>query len=461
MDKVLGPIVGHVTSTTARLWIRARPAGRAVAARLTSANGDVSITAAVEVSPGIHVADVERLTPATRYRVEMIEADGTPIALAHARLRTFPARLDSLRFAFASCHDFAKPGAAERWQRLGERLDEGDLSLLLLVGDQVYSDDLWDAPYVDQAQREQAYDNRYVESWQDTSVQRAMSLGPTYMMWDDHEIHDDWGSDPLRETPEGLAMFQAAEELYQRHQNAHNPNGYRGARHYGFSLGAVGFYVLDERGARRATPPHDILGDAQWQDLEAWLAGPGDALEVLFLVSPVPLAHISASGMALAQHMGIAAELALDTLDHWNHPTHVAELGRLLDRLFAWQNAVTPRQVVVLSGDVHVATVGTIFADKLKPEKQNRIYQLTSSAIANEITSTIRGIVPQLNHSFVNGKIDLVKGRYHALNQVASARRNFGEVALDRQPDGSWRLRTDLAQADPARPRLTVLEVTL
>jgi hypothetical protein len=455
MDKILGPIVGHVSPTTARLWALCRPAGQAVTVRIQSGMGALPDVPAVEVARGIHVCDVTGLTPGTRYSFQLVDAQGTAIALGAGRFRTLETSFDSFAFALASCHKHDFPQCDERWRRLVERLDTDLLRMLVLCGDQIYADSLWGVSYSGDAHRLQAFENRYLESWYRSAIQSAMSIGPTYMIWDDHDIRDDWGSLATDTVPPSSDMFRAALETYQRYQNAHNPPGYGGKVHYGVQLGPLSFYFLDLRGARKAGATWPVMGDGQWADFEAWLGT--QQCEVLFVVASVPFAHIGGAGLVYAKQMGL--ELGFDTLDHWNHPNNRHELKRMLDRLFAWQNVPgSNRQVVVVSGDVHVATVGTIFHPE--PLTRNRIYQLTSSAIANQVDGGWRDLVPQVYRSLVTGKIDLGSG-YYSLNDVCSTRPNFGEVGVHRGAGGRWQLTFDLEQADPAEPRKRALDVGL
>src|SRR5690348_18101870 len=54
----------------------------------------------------------------------------------------------------------------------------------------------------------------------------------TYMIWDDHDIRDDWGSRPADWTgADERRGFAAAADAYEIFQNAHNPPGYRSEEH--------------------------------------------------------------------------------------------------------------------------------------------------------------------------------------------------------------------------------------
>jgi hypothetical protein len=94
---------------------------------------------------------------------------------------------------------------------LGRRLSgagDGDLPhLLLLLGDQVYADelseetrrrvaarrDIREGPRAQVADFEE-YTWLYNESWQDPEVRWLLSTVPTAMIFDDHDVHDDWNT---------------------------------------------------------------------------------------------------------------------------------------------------------------------------------------------------------------------------------------------------------------------------
>ncbi|MGK5628241.1 alkaline phosphatase D family protein [Streptomyces sp. URMC 123] len=127
--------------------------------------------------------------------------------------RTDPA---PLRVAFGSCrwaappsdssHDPIGPDAldalADRAARGGERPD-----VLVLLGDQVYADEVseptrrWLAgrrdlslPPGDQVADYEEYTRLYRESWLDPAVRWLLSTVPSCMIFDDHDLIDDWNT---------------------------------------------------------------------------------------------------------------------------------------------------------------------------------------------------------------------------------------------------------------------------
>lgn len=118
------------------------------------------------------IADVTGLRADTRYRYTICAPDG--LAVAQGSLRTFPPPWDrtGLVFASASCDSLQvagerpNPGA---WDLLAQRVRQGDLRFLMLLGDQVYMDeveDLWNLPLdIDRRERRRCLAEVYHRFW--------------------------------------------------------------------------------------------------------------------------------------------------------------------------------------------------------------------------------------------------------------------------------------------------------
>ena len=92
-------------------------------------------------------------------------------------------------------------------------------------------------------------------------VQDVYSRCPSFLMWDDHEIRDGWGS-YKRDATEVYRkqMLEAAAAVYGDYQLAHNPYAAHGAGladpgYYAFQYGEIGFIVPDLRRHRSVKPP--------------------------------------------------------------------------------------------------------------------------------------------------------------------------------------------------------------
>ena len=212
---VLGPMLRHVDHTSATIWVE------------TDDPCTVSVLDAEQRT--FQVGDrhyalvcVEGLEPgsSTPYEVRLDGKVEWPPADTHfprPRIRTLqPGR--AVRLAFGSCR-YASPLSVTSDGRYGtDALDSYAREIagapddqwpdgLLLLGDQVYADetspltqdtirrrrDVTKPPYLEVANFAE-YAELYNESWGDPLVRWLYATVPTAMIFDDHDIHDDWNT---------------------------------------------------------------------------------------------------------------------------------------------------------------------------------------------------------------------------------------------------------------------------
>ena len=384
------------------------------------------------------VLDIGDLRPDTRYGYALhADGDGGKVILGHNRLRSFrtPPREDEQRrfqIALFSCHMpyrvsglFRKRtdvGDIDAWDFLGATLGRhrDNVDVVIAGGDQCYSDgvatlDIW--KLLNRGMRREAgellpdersmrswYRDIYRGYWGFEGVRRVLDSYPTYMIWDDHEIGDGWGSHYLADDgpDDGLArilpdledkgltrddgrrlvrrMFRAACHVYREYQHSHNPSTDAHVWDYSFTRGGAAFYVLDGRGHRDIERDgFRILGEAQFRRFEAWAeALDPEETPFMFVVSAVPVLH-ARSALANADLKFPLREAGLgdDLRDSWEHSLHDEERAALMEVLFrAARRGVRP---CILSGDVHVSAVFGITDDR------HRVWQLTSSAVTYHV----------------------------------------------------------------------------
>lgn len=456
-------IVGHATPTTARLWLRTGRTGQFTLllypqqeiadadaraslrqglgrAPLSLDDASARVPGARQVDFAIEnhdsdtttVLDLEGLAPDTRYGYLLHFRDEERVLLGHNRLRGFrtPPSYEERRpfqFALFSCHmPYRKSGLfgkrtevrnLEMWDYLGASLRRhaGQVDLVVAGGDQCYTDgvptlDIW--RFLNRRMRKEGEDllpdeasmlswfrDIYCGYWGFPSVQEVFDSFPTYMIWDDHEIGDGWGSHYLDGNGDGVRkmlpaleekgltpaegrefaerMFRAATRAYQEYEHSHNPPTEEGVLDYAFRRGGCAYYVLDGRGRRDiGRESFRILGRAQFERFAEWASGLDPAeTPFLFVVSAVPVLHTRA-GLVNADEQWLIDQAGLgdDLRDSWEHQLHDEERRALLEVLFG--AAARGHRVCVLSGDVHVSAVFSI-----EDDAGRRIYQLTSSAI--------------------------------------------------------------------------------
>lgn len=443
----IGPIVGFTNQTSSRVLVQPfesngphelRIAKAAPGARFDAGRGGFGpvelagpvrqITAAKPGEFGTLLFEIDELEPGTRYFYEVVpQSAPRQIAGAFASaqpysLQTVAKDTSAMKFAFSTCNGVHKPPRGRRpmtmWTRLlSEALADGDVQLALLGGDQVYADVIreewlrdWDADFdpttacakeaarfhESLAELPERYERIYRSFWRRPEIRTFMGHMPCLMTWDDHEIYDGWGSYGDEGLPGQQAFFAAAAQAFDAFQMPLAPSRplsnaalreREGHRAYSFMLGDVAFIVLDLRSKRniRSRELSAVLGDRQWR----WLIHELDELKArkpkqVVLVSSIPVVHV---GAAVEHLIPTAAEMYDDVLDHWSSRPNRNDQAKLLGRLFELRKH-TGANVVILAGDVHVATVGDIRSTDprfLRPgEREAVIYQGVSSSIAYE-----------------------------------------------------------------------------
>ncbi len=289
----LGPIVGHTTCTSARVWMRAEAPTEARTVGVGALFKNGTLVAGSANYFRLHreyfrtgTIDFTGLSPDTPYeaRLGALEVDGgdprfllsdeelftqlpaaktwvkdllrLPQGQAVATVATFPAASSSFSFLFGSCR---YPGIS----LLNKRSDEVFRSMLgqiqsggpgrprfvLMVGDQIYADPYSRFFSAGKAENSTEFHERYVEAFGSPYLRDLLRSGPTYMMLDDHEIEDNWVAGRMRDASKRALFFQAI-QAYRSFQWLHGPRHPDGRIHYRFDHGGVPFFVLDTRTQR-------------------------------------------------------------------------------------------------------------------------------------------------------------------------------------------------------------------
>ncbi len=305
----------------------------------------------------------------------------------------------------------------------------------------VYSKPTWHLDQKNQEWLRASFRYMYRYHWSFKRLQQVMRNYPHILMWDDHEIHDGWGSDNKDFSEENLAMFRIAKEVADEYvlkvgqrlrddgdshkayivgHQAHFITDTRTSRKYHFfdtafsneTIGAsvlsggatfllgasVGQALLSGTGPILGGAASDVLegqafgtvmSDRQFNDLAGFcdIVAANPRVHFLILNTTVPLVHAN-DLLTLIATAGITGPLVDplvlkddrdDVRDSWMANGNRPQLVRLLWILRTLQLKRPDIEIVVVSGDVHVAGAFTIYlAGTMRP-----IYQITSSAITN------------------------------------------------------------------------------
>lgn len=260
----LGPMVGHVTDSDARIWVQASAPARvsvrigenAELARSRTVSGP-DLSADQNFSGQVLIPD---LHAGHRYFYSVL-LDGRPVGLPpYPSFSTPPASgtPHPLRFAFFSCSGYQPEDPAAGWAELGMR---APVDLILMLGDNHYGN----SPEL--ATQRKAY----LGQRRSPAFRELTSRVPLYGIWDDHDFgpNDSDGSLPGKET--ALRAFK---------EHWANPSfGEPGSPgvYFKFTRGDIEFFMLDGRYNRSPNketnnPAKTQLGTLQLEWLKRSLA---------------------------------------------------------------------------------------------------------------------------------------------------------------------------------------------
>ena len=467
---VLGPLVRYVDETSTSLWVQTRDA-----VRVTVRTDDRSWDARTFRVHGHHYAlvEVDGLAPGTiaPYTVELDGERVWPPAEGEEGSDFPPSVLTTLkphkplRMAFGSCrtsvsHDEAgnTTHGVDALRSLALKMatdrDARWPDLVLFLGDQVYADETTEEmqrfiearrdieqPPGKELKDYEEYSHLYELAWSDPLNRWLLSTLPSSMIFDDHDVRDDWNTSyawkqEIEKTSwwherivSGLVSYwvhqhlgnlspeeRAADDIWQevlRHQDAgdeldlterlrdlaervdQKPETYRWS--YSREISGNRLVVIDSRAARVLEPDRrDLLDD----DELAWLDGQmrGD-VKHLFIGTSLPfllppgLHYLEAWSEAVGNGawgkrsaaMGEKLRQAVD-LEHWGaFQKAFQKVAQMAVEVADGKRGTAPETVTFLSGDVHHSYLSEV----------QREHRAGSSRIIQAVCSPIRNPLPR------------------------------------------------------------------
>ncbi|WP_433369208.1 alkaline phosphatase D family protein [Actinoplanes sp. CA-142083] len=471
---LIGPLLRRVVGTRATIWVETT----APATVRVEVDGGGAGSATTFSAYGHHYAlvIVEGLTPGTAgaYRVllddrQVWPAAGTPYPPSVIRTREEGEDDGPVRLIFGSCreatpHSTARHLPPDALDAYARRMMAGGPApdLIVLLGDQVYADNTsakvkrflrrrraagHQGPE-DQVVTFDEYTKLYLESWRDPEIRWLLSTVPSVMIFDDHELIDDWNTSLswredmaaqswwIERITGGLASYwvyqhlgnlspeeldadplfpkvAAAEDAtvllhdFGRTVDTATVDRYRWS--FALDLGRTRLVMLDNRCNRvLSNGAREMLPAQEWQWFVDQAHGDYDHLVVgssLPWLMPPAIHHLEAWNERRADssspRVAARAEKIRRTFDleHWAaFGRSFAALGELFRHLAAGSfnggrigsgpAYSAPATISVLSGDVHHSYVAQASLGTATP-----VMQLTCSPVHNQVPAFMRPLM--------------------------------------------------------------------
>jgi hypothetical protein len=326
--------------------------------------------------------------------------------------------------------------------------------LLMMLGDQVYADE--DAPETREFIRSrrdvseppgeevadfEEYTRLYRESWSDPVVRWLLSTVGSAMIFDDHDVHDDWNTsiawlEEMREKPWWDERITAALVSYWVYQHVGNLSpkklrercllheayehddawehlsewareadwGSEGRRwSYSRTLGRNRIVVLDSREGRvLGETPRKMFDEDEWEWLNERICGDVDHLivaDTLPILMPPAMHDIEAWNEAVCdgawggwfKGIGERIRRAID-LEHWGAFHHSFQrITGLLRDVGAGKRGEPPASIVTLGGDIHHAYLAEVAFPRSAGVK-SPVWQAVCSPYRNPLDARERRI---------------------------------------------------------------------
>jgi hypothetical protein len=360
---------------------------------------------------------------------------------------------------------------------------------LLLIGDQVYADEVspetleflrsrrdTSRPPGEEIADFEEYTRLYREAWSDPDIRWLLSTVPSVMVFDDHDVIDDWNISwrwlqEARSTPWWHDRITGAFMSYWLYQHLGNlaPVELETDELYQVALAATGDFgpsletfaemadresastrwacrrdfgrtrvlVVDSRAARVLDDDHrDLVDEDEW----SWIVDRSrEEVDHLLIVSSLPvfmspgIHYLEAWNEAVcagawgerAALLGERIRRALD-LEHWPaFQDSFTRMVELLQEVAQGTDGVRPpASVTLVGGDIHNAYVAEVSMGRLS-ETRSRVHQVVCSPFRNPLGPSERRIV------------NLTKTRI-----AAALFRGLARLAGVRKPAVRWRFRS-------------------
>ncbi|CBN74005.1 conserved unknown protein [Ectocarpus siliculosus] len=406
---LLGPVVGAVTETTARVLVEVATTMVVTMEAFMDGASVCNVSQEVRAKTPT-VFKLNHFLPAKRVRVTVNVGE-----FGQEREAQFTTTSDKSQWKIASvsCNCFKFVEKVALWDRLARVA--GDLDCVLHLGDQIYADtdfgakkaggvgfesawescllileplarSDWDSKREDLLE---CYRKTYRTTWNMPAVATVLASAANYMICDDHEFVDNLGDNP-EHSDTSTVEFYVAKVGYQAYCEYQmqllrdvDVQDTRVKPFYAWKLSPkVGFFMTDnriERTLHRQDRPdaewvdREFMGPDQWDRIKEAFSADFAECQTVFFGTPTPLVFISQSAT------GVAEKVIVDAKGTWGNKDFISEQKAALSLLNSWQLARPNRAAITLGGDLHLGG----FTDSWHDESDVPLHQMTASAIGN------------------------------------------------------------------------------
>jgi hypothetical protein len=369
-------------------------------------------------------------------------------------------------------------------KRMMQQPDDEWPELLMWLGDQVYADEVspgtrefikqrrdTSEPPGEQVADFEEYTHLYWDSWTDPTIRWLLSTVPSTMIFDDHDVHDDWNTskdwvEEYRQKPwwaeriaGGLMSYWIyqhignlsprelqADELYARvcdsddagpmlREFARAADADVSAARWSYcrQIGETKLIVMDSRAGRMLEPGERLMIDGnEWDYIDAETQGGHDhlllATSLPYLLAP-GMQSLEAWNEAVCDgawgkrwaRWGEKIRQELD-LEHWGaFDRSFHRVRELLEEVGSGRRGDPPGSITFLSGDVHHAYVAEV-AFRRDVGMRSAVYQAVCSPFRNPLDARERRAI-----------------KFAASKPVAWLTRRMAAAAGVRDPGIRWR----------------------
>ncbi len=337
---VHGPLLGSLTATSARFWVRTI-AETPVQVRVSDSIESATVLTSSQADYTA-VVEITGLDPDTEHQYDVRLAGES---VHSGSFRTFPQRGAGTRarIVFGGGAKYT-PENERMWDTIGAN----DPAALLLLGDNVY---------IDLPERFGPFHRyTYYRRQSQPSFRELVQTVPVYAIWDDHDaaIGDSWLGPFVDRPPWKMSMLDGFRMNWNN--PAYGSEDWPSTRHR-FSIGDIDFFLLDGRFYR--TNPYGENPSMLGPDQKAWLL---DGLE-----------RSTATFKVIASPVPWSFETKEESRDTWNgFRTERTEIFRFLK-----ERRIDG--VVLISADRHRSD-----ARRIDRDDAYAIYEFESSRLTND-----------------------------------------------------------------------------